>query len=99
MNKQCQSRKYKFSANVDIFLKEEFIEMTFDLETKSRKWILLDKQKKNVSKYQKFYATTIILVFLSSYIVESGFSCISKKKSTLNIECDDLQLKLATWYL
>ena len=56
--------------------------------------------KKIVAKYPKFSATVepILLVFPSSYWVESGFShahyLLNKQGSTLNVECVHLQLKL-----
>ena len=69
------------TANLDTFLKEEFIEMSFDLEAKSvytfkgieYYWI---NEKKNVTKYPKLCATLelVLQAFPSSYMTESGFS-------------------------
>ena len=91
-------------ANLDTFLNEEFIEMTFDHEVKSMYtfkeigyyWM----NKETVGKYPKLSVTVeyILLACPSSNMVESIFSYVhyllSKQRSTLNIECGDLQLKL-----
>ena len=68
------------SANLDTFLKEEFIKITFNLEAKSMYtftgigYHLLNE--KTVAKYSKFCANVefILQAFQSSYIVESGFN-------------------------
>ena len=71
------------SQNVGSFLKEEFIEMTFDLEMKSLytlKAIVyycmnLKKKKKTRAKYTEL-CTTILLIFPSLYMIESEFSYV-----------------------
>ena len=92
-------------ANLDTFLKEEFIEMTFNHEGKSiysfkrigYNWM---NKKIPAAKYPKLCAMVepILLTFSSLYMVQSGFSHVhyflSKQRSTLNIKCADLLLKL-----
>ena len=68
------------SENLDSFLLEKFIEMTFDLEAKS---VYTFKRigyyrKKTLAKYLKVYVTLepIWQTFTSSYLVESDFSSV-----------------------
>ncbi len=63
------------SANLDTFLKEEFIEITFDLETKSmytfKRTVYYRMKEKAEEKYLKICATvySILLAFQSSYMM------------------------------
>ena len=56
-------------------------------------------QRKTVAKYPKLCAllNLVLLGFLSSYMMENGFThmhyLLAKQRSSLNIECTDLQLK------
>ena len=62
------------SACLDTFLKEEFINMTFNLKAKSMYTLKeIRWTKKAVVKYPKHYVTaeTTLLAFLSLYMVES----------------------------
>ena len=90
------------SANLDTFLKDQFIEVTFDFEIKS---ILIFigiewKNDKTVPNYSKICTTVefTLLAFQSLYTVISGFShahyLLRKPEITLNKERGDLQLKL-----
>ena len=94
------------SANLDTFLKEEFIEMTFNFEVKFiyildiGHWILLDEPKKKKKNKLCVTIEAILFTFPSLYMVKSGFShvhyLLSKQRSILNIECGDLRLKTPT---
>ena len=91
------------SANLDNFLKEEFIEIDFASRSKAMYtfkgigyyWM----NEKSVAEHPKLCETieAILLAFSSWYMIECGFShlhyLLSKQGITLNIEYGDFRLK------
>ncbi len=81
------------SANCDTFLKKEFIEMSFDFDTKSMSALkrigYFWTKEKTVTKYTILYAIVvfILVAFPNSYMVKFTFGheyhLLSKQKNNL----------------
>ena len=91
------------SANLDTFLKEEFIEMTLDHEAKLKYTFkrtgYYRMNGETIAKYPKLreIIETILLAFLGSYMVQSWFKRVHYLQnlwSIFNLERGNLMLKL-----